>query len=163
MTNNIVAENSATRWASGIGVALSEGILAHNTIVRNTGGDGTGVHVMADSTVELYGNIIAHQLAGIYNADVPTSTVTADYTLFEGNASDYNVGGVASSHEVPGPMMLLGSFHLDAGSAAIDQVPPLAWLDHDWDGDRRPILALSDVGADERPAPYSVFLPVVMR
>ena len=161
MTNNIVAENSASRWASGIGLALSSGQIVHNTIVQNTGGDGSGVHLMSGSSAVLYGNIIASQMVGIWNADVPTSTVTADYTLFENNANNYV--GVTSTNEVAGPALLQPDYHLDPTSGAIDEVPPLAWLDHDIDGDRRPVLALSDVGADEAPAPYKIFLPVVMR
>jgi hypothetical protein len=102
------------------------------------------------------------QLVGIWNIDVPTSTVTADYTLFEGNASDHS-GGVVSTNEVAGPALLLTDFHLGPGSRAINAVPPLAWLDHDFDGETRPAMGRSDVGADEVPVRGRVFMPVVVR
>ena len=49
LTNNIIARNAATEYASGVGVAVSTGWIAHNTIADNSGGDGSGVHVSSSS------------------------------------------------------------------------------------------------------------------
>ena len=159
-TNNIVARNTATEHASGVGVAASTGWIAHNTIADNTGGDGSGVHVSSSSDATVYGNIILGHAMGIANADVPGSTVTADYTLFEANTNDYGPG-VTSLNEIPGPALLQPDFHLSTGSGAIDQVPPLAWVEVDIDGDRRPVRLLSDAGADEDLV--LVYLPLILR
>ena len=160
LTNNIIARNAATEHASGVGVAESTGWIAHNTIADNTGGDGSGVHVWLTSTATVYGNIILGHTVGITNADAPTSTVTAEYTLFEANANDYGPG-VTSSHEIPGLALLLPDYHLATGSDAVSQVPPLAWVAWDIDGDPRPVGLLSDAGADE----YLrlLYLPLALR
>jgi hypothetical protein len=160
LTNNIVARNSATEHASGVGVAVSAGSIAHNTIADNTGGDGSGVHVSNSSSATVYGNIILGHAVGIVNADPPTSTVTADYTLFEANTNDYGPG-VTSLNEIPGPALLKPDFYLSAGSGAIDQVPPLAWVAADIDGQHRPVGPSSDAGADEYP--MLVYLPLILR
>ena len=161
LTNNIIARNSATESASGVGVAASTGWIAHNTIADNTGGDGSGVHVSSGGDATLYGNIIVRQAVGITNSDWPASTVQADYTLFEANTNDYSPG-VTSSNEIPGPALLKPDYHLSPGSGAIDQVPPLAWVAWDIDGEIRPLGAASDAGADEILMLYG-YLPLVLR
>ena len=161
LTNNIIARNQAEDYASGVGVAVSTGSIAYNTIADNTGGDGSGVHVSSGSDATLYGNIILGHTVGITNADVAASTVQAEYTLFEANLNDYGPG-VTSLNEIPGPALLKPDYHLSAGSGAIDQVPPLAWVAWDIDGEIRPIGLASEAGADEillLPA----YLPLVLR
>jgi hypothetical protein len=160
ITNNIIARNDATEIGSGVGVAESEGWIAHNTIADNTGGDGSGVHVHLSSDAKLYGNIIRGQAIGIVNGDPPVSTVSAEYTLFEANTNDYTTG-VTNLFGIPGPALLLPDYHLSFGSAAIDQVPPLSWVTSDIDGHQRPLGALSDAGADE--ALLRSFLPLILR
>jgi hypothetical protein len=163
LTNNIIAGNQAADYASGVGVAESAGWIGHNTVADNTGGDGSGVHVSLSSDAKLYGNIISGQAIGIVNGDWPASTVAAEYTLFEANTNDYTAG-VTSLNPIPGPALLQPDYHIPLGSSAIDQVPPLAWLAWDIDGDLRPHNAASEAGADEILIlhPY-VYLPLVLR
>ncbi len=163
VTNNIIARNSATQWASGVAVAESTGWIAHNTIVDNTGGDGAGVRVYAVGHLTAYGNIIYGHEWGIYCEDsplLPSSSATADYTLFEANTNDYTPN-VISTNEILPPALLLADYHIPSSSSAIDQVPPLAWVTRDIDGETRPIGAAADAGADERP--LMVYLPVILR
>jgi hypothetical protein len=164
ITNNIVARNSASQWASGIAAGNdSTGRLAHNTIADNTGGDGVGVRAYAETNAMLYGNIIRRHQVGILNDDSPVwppSTVTAYYTLFEDNATNYGPK-VTSLYEIPGPALLLPDYHLSLGSSAIDQAPPLDWVTRDIDRQRRPLWAASDAGADEHAV--AIYLPVILR
>ncbi|MEJ2211596.1 MAG: right-handed parallel beta-helix repeat-containing protein [Anaerolineae bacterium] len=161
LTNNVVARNAASELGSGVAVAvMSGGHVAFNTLVDNSDGDGVGVHVDIGSDVALYANIILSHTTGIVNADVAGSSISADYTLFEANTTDYGAG-VSSSHEVAGPAALLADYHLAGTSGAIDQAPPLSWVNHDIDGQHRPMGAASDVGADEYVPP--IYLPLVLR
>lgn len=168
LTNNIIARNGITvsgaASAQGSGVAIAGsgvvgGRMAHNTVAENQGGDGVGVYVGASSVVLLYNNIIVSQTTGIVNASPAGSTVTADHTLFEGNGANYGAG-VTSTNEVPGPAKLAADYHLRLGSNAINNAPPLAWVTRDVDGERRPMGAAADVGADEVPC---IYLPLVLR
>jgi hypothetical protein len=149
LTNNIVARNEASERGSGIAIAAnSTGELAHNTIAENLDGDGIGLYVNSNSDVLLHNNIIISHTVGITNADTAGSSVSATYTLFEGNGMDYGAG-VTSSNEVPGPAMLLPNYHIGGGSGAINTATTLSWVTNDVDGDARPFGAAPDVGADE--------------
>ncbi|MBN2233039.1 MAG: hypothetical protein JW781_09510, partial [Deltaproteobacteria bacterium] len=160
-TNNIIARNSATLLGSGMGVAGGTGRLAHNTIADNTGGDGSGLYVSGNISgpgiVTLYGNIIRGHKWGIATDPASASTVTAYYTLFEDNTTDYGLE-VTSVHEIPPPALLRPDYRLSPGSNAIHKVPPLAWVTRDIDGQPRPLGSLSDAGADEYM--LTVYLPV---
>jgi parallel beta-helix repeat protein len=149
LTNNIIARNAASQRGSGVAVTVnSVGNLAHNTIADNASGDGVGVYVNLDSDVTLTNNIIVSHTTGIVNADLAGSTVSADYTLFEANSSDYG-SGVSSSHEIAGPASLRADYRLKGDSNAIDQGVALAWVTDDIDGDPRTYGTAPDVGADE--------------
>ncbi len=163
LTNNIIAHNRT--GANGSGIALSnsgsnKGLIAHNTIVQNLGGDGAGVFASGRWGATLQNNIIISQAVGIVNAAPPTVTLTATHTLFEANGLNYGAG-VDSENEIPGPAALLPDYHLSGGSNAIDRALPLPWVTRDIDGDPRPLGAAPDVGADER-RPH-IYLPLVLR
>ena len=162
-TNNIVARNTVSTTGSGIAIAGSgaiTGSIAYNTIAANEAGDGVGVTVGPSSWVLLYNNIIVSQTVGITNVALPTSTVTADHTLFAGNGLNYG-SGVTSLNEVGGPAGLKADYHLTGGSNAIGHAITLTWVTRDIDGDPRP-LGLPDVGADEYVA-ARIYLPLVLR
>jgi len=151
LTNNIIAGNSASTAGAGVYIGSSGAIrrqVAHNTVVANLGGDGTGVYVGGASVVALTNNIIISQTVGITNAVPARNTVTATQSLFEWNGLNYGEG-VDSVNEVPGPAMLLPDYHLSPGSNAIDHGVPLAWVTRDIDGNPRPMGSAPDVGADE--------------
>lgn len=164
LTNNIIARNAVSATGSGVAIVnsgLIRGRMAHNTLVANLSGDGVGVYVGGHSKVLLYNNLIVSQTVGITNTASPTSTVTADYTLFEGNESNYGPG-VTSTNEVSGPARLLPDYHLRFGSNAADHALLLTWVRRDIDGDPRPIGPLPDIGADEGRFVY-LYLPLVLR
>jgi len=164
LTNNIIARNAVSATGSGVAIVnsgLVRGRMAHNTLVANLSGDGVGVYVGGNSKVLLYNNLIVSQTVGITNAAPLTSTVTADYTLFEGNGINYGPG-VTSTNEVAGPAGLSPTYHLQFGSNAVDHALPLAWVRRDIDGDLRPIGPAPDVGADEGRFVY-LYLPLVLR
>ena len=67
----------------------------------------------------------------------------------------------AAVHGGSGDPRLDATYHLQAGSAAIDAGVD-AGVDHDIDGDARPLGDAFDIGADEL-VYYEVYLPLVMR
>ena len=161
LTNNIIARNGATELGSGLGIAASTaGWLAHNTLADNRAGDGAAVHASLASDMLLYGNIVVSHTFGITVADPAASSVEARYTLFESNSVDAGPG-VTSIDEIAGPAGLLADYHLGPASGAIDQVPAMAGVGRDFDGDAQPIGARSDAGADERR--LDTYLPLLFR
>lgn len=160
LINNIIARNDAPTLGSGIGIHGSSGQMIHNTIGDNTSGDGAGVRVQGVSTtiVHLTNNIVVNQTTGILNVD-GVCDVDAQYTLFEGNVTNYTA--VDSTHEIPGPAALLPDYHLSAGSNAIDNAVTVASITDDIDRDWRPLGAGYDVGADERGG--MIYLPLLLR
>jgi len=166
LVNNILAANQADSgmdiWLDGmVGYPVSTTLL-HNTLAGGPSG-GEAVWVGTDVTATLVNNIIVSYTMGITNTAPVSSTVAADYTLFDGNGTDYG-GGVSSAHEVGGNPFFVdpdgGDYHIGPGSPAIDRGTD-ARVTTDLDGDHRPIGSLPDLGADE--APRRVFLPLVLR
>jgi len=166
LVNNVLAGNQAD---SGAGIRLdgmapypTSVTLTHNTLADGPAG-GEAVWVGTYVTAMLVNNVIANHTMGITNTAPTSSTVVADYTLFNGNGQDYG-GGVSSANEVGGDPIFVapaeGDYHLELGSPAIDRGTD-AGVTTDLDGDRRPIGPLPDLGADE--AGRQVFLPLVLR
>lgn len=149
MTNNIVGHNMASTNGSGVtAIASVTGLLAHNTIAENYGGDGSGVFVDTNSQLNLQNTIVVSQSVGILNDEPLVSSVIASETLYENNAIDYSAG-VISSNEFPGPAALDSAYRLTPGSNAIDKGVTLVWIDRDIDWDPRPVGLGVDLGADE--------------
>ncbi len=160
LTNNIIARNRASALGSGVAIASSDGVLAHNTIAENVLGDGVGVHIGMNTVVTLYNTILLSQSVAISNTSPVNSAVTAQATLFEGDALNYGAG-VISTNEVPGPAALTADYRLTGGSNAIEHALLLAWVTRDIDNDPRP-LGLPDVGADEYVV-ARIRLPLLLR
>jgi hypothetical protein len=156
LTNNIIAGNQAGYWGgalrvTGTSVHPSTGTLLHNTVANNVGISNEGLYIRNYVTLDLTNNIIAGHTEGITNTNPANSTVTADYTLFDSNDTDYG-SGVISTNEVSGDPAFVApatdDYHILLGSAAIDQGVDAGVVD-DIDGDPRPLVAGYDIGADE--------------
>jgi putative cofactor-binding repeat protein len=156
LTNNIIARNQAGDWGGalwliGTSAYPCTGTLLHNTIADNVGISSEGLYVRNYVTLDLTNNIIAGHTVGITNTNPANSAVTANYTLFDDNDTNYG-SGVISTNEVSGDPAFVapatGDYHLLFGSAAIDQGVDAGVVD-DIDGDRRPLVAGYDIGADE--------------
>ncbi len=158
MTNNIIARNGASTLGSGVDILGGHGVMANNTIVDNQAADSTGVAVGNNSAVTLTNTLIADQAVGIRNTASPTSTVTANTTLFDGVTTA--VVNVTNLNALPGPAALLPNYHLGPGSNAIDHGLTLAWVTDDIDGNTRPQGSGYDVGADEA---IFIYLPLVLK
>jgi hypothetical protein len=166
LVNNILARNQAD---DGAGLWLDSMVsypisttLIHNTWVGDPAG-GEGVWVGSYVTATLVNNIIVSHTTGITNTVPASSTVTADYSLFDGNVIDYG-SGVSSTNEVSGAVAFVapatGDYHIGSGSAAIDAGVDTGVTD-DIDGDPRSIGLAPDIGADEF-APR-IYLPLVLK
>jgi parallel beta-helix repeat protein len=165
LTNNVVAENRITGSGRGVGIYMenSEARLLHTTLARNSGGDGSGVHVTAwgdgHSIAALTNTILVSHAVGI--TVTVGNTATLEGTLWHGNttANWGGAGTVNHSHDhTSDPRFAADGYHLLEGSAAIDGGIP-AGVVTDIDGESR--VGAPDLGADEYA--LQVYLPLVMR
>jgi hypothetical protein len=164
VTNNVVARNQ------GGGIRIWDltqyGLVAHNTVVYNTGFDGGIVLAVPYITPTVVNNIVAFNSVGI-RADVDAAG-TLDYNDVWDNAEqDYDLPGAlqpgAHSLQV-GPRFVntvIGNYHLTSDSPCIDRGMD-AGVTTDMDGHRRPLGAGYDIGADEWTA-IRVFAPIVVK
>jgi uncharacterized repeat protein (TIGR01451 family) len=158
LSNNVVADNAAQSLGSGFFFYQTSPVLVHNTIARNHGGDGFGLRITNDSTVVLSNTILVSHTVGVYAED--SGTALLEGTLW-GNTIDWGGPGtiVTGTTNVWGAPAFLdpdaGDYHVGLGSAAIDAGGD-AGLDHDLDGQPRPIGRAPDLGADEFPAGLTV-------
>ncbi len=169
LDNNVIADNQANDNGSGLYVRISTADLRHNTIARNTGGDGSGIHITDNnSAVTLTNNILVSHTVGI--TVTAGNTATLESTLWGSNAwaNDTDRGGagtINTTNDYTGDPAFVnptgGDYHIGAGSAAIDQGVN-AGVTTDIDGDSRPIGAGYDIGADEFTLRH-IYLPLVLR
>lgn len=167
VADNVVAGNGANEAGSGLYIERSSPHLLHNTIARNSGGDGSGLYVTDyDSTyysaITLINTILVSHTVGI--SVTAGNTVTLEATLW-GNGTDWDGEGTVLTGTVNvwgDPAFVdadASDYHLGLGSAAIDRGVE-AGLTADIDGHPRPI-GLPDLGADEWS--LQTYLPLVMR
>ncbi len=163
ITNNWVAENVIVQGGyvgAGIHIEGSNAALLHNTVARNSGGDGSGVYVEAFmttySTAALTNTIIVSQTVGLFVA--AGNEAVLDTTLWGmgdwANGTDYGGGGTISfvdvDHMTGDPGFIDadgGDYHIGSQSAARDTGVDAGVTD-DIDGEARPFGA-PDIGADE--------------
>jgi uncharacterized repeat protein (TIGR01451 family) len=160
LINNVIAGNQAHTAGGGLYIDSSSPRLLHNTIARNTGGDGSGVHVThahvdsgdnPPSTVALTNTILAGHAVGIYVDS--SDTAFLESTLWNGNTTDWDGEGIIHRNaDTTGDPAFAdpgaGDYHVRPGSAAIDAGTD-AGVDHDVDGEPRPLGSGYDLGADE--------------
>ncbi len=156
LMNNVLADNAASSSGSALFVWGSAPYLKHNTIARNTGGDGSGIYITTDawngvtSTVELFNTILVSHAVGL---EVTAGNAAFfDHALFFGNG--VNTTGAGSVGMINGfsgdPAFAADGYHLTADSEARDKGID-AGISADIDLDMRPIGAGYDLGADELP------------
>jgi parallel beta-helix repeat protein len=179
LDNNIIADNQiATPDGVGSGIyAVGGGTLdlRHNTIARNTGGDGSGLHVTIGwdppSVVTMTNNILVSHTVGITVAS--GCTVTLESTLWgtEGwaNITDWDGSGtiITGANNYRGaPAFVdpaLGDYHIGPASMAMDKGVD-AGVTADIDGDPRPSGPAPDLGADEIIIlDHRSYLPLIVR
>ncbi len=174
LVNTVIMGNHLASQASlGAGLYLdnkSASNLLHNTIADNTGGDGSGVYVTGiewagtyyASSVTLINNILVNHTLGLMVTTGNTATLNA--TLWHANGADWGGAGAfyhANDH-TGSPLFASDGYHLLSGSAAIDKGVD-SGVTIDIDGEPRPIKEVYDLGADEWPATYAIYLPLVKR
>jgi uncharacterized repeat protein (TIGR01451 family) len=151
--NNVIAGNFSAGEGGGLSVRGVSLHGLHNTIARNTGKDGIGIHIARDSTVAFTNTILVSHSVGI--------SVTQGNTLTLNGMLWFNTPvtlthapttSVAVYNQHGGdPAFTTDGYHITATSAAID-AGVAAGLTTDLDGDARPLGNAPDLGADEYPA-----------
>jgi hypothetical protein len=153
LENTLVADNWAGVSGSGAYIGSSSPQWAHSTIVRNSGGDGTGLVItdqMQPSTgVVLTNSIISdHSVGALVTAG---SGASFKGVLWHANVTDdvSGAGTVVREGEITGdPRFEADGYHISPGSAALDA--GIASLTHsDIDGFHRPYNGVPDLGVDE--------------
>jgi len=161
LANHVVAGNRANTAGSGLYALAASPRLRHATIVRNSGGDGSGVYVTDDgaahfSAVSLVNTILAGHAVGIWVT--AGNTATLETTLWGAgawaNVTDSSgagliVTGTRNYRNDPGFVAPgAGNYHITIVSAALDK-GMYAGVRDDVDGDPRPQGEGYDLGADE--------------
>ena len=174
LINNVVTDNQANTTGSGLYIVWgSSPHLLHNTIARNTGGDGSGVYVTEYiwssiySTVSMTNTILVSHTVGI--TVTVGNTATLEATLWNGNTTDWGgAGTINHSNDYIGDPAFVnpdaGDYHIASGSVAIDTGVD-TWVSTDIDHEPR-FYGDPDLGADEYWPPGAlkrIYLPVVLR
>jgi len=153
LVNNAVVKNQASAAGSGVYVQAATVRMVHTTVAQNSGGDGSGLHVVGSypnySTVALTNTIIAGHRVGITVTAGNTATLNA--TLWHGNTltDTGGAGSVTTANDYSGdPVFAADGYHLGSTSAAIDRGLN-AGVTTDIDGQSRPQDSGYDLGADE--------------
>lgn len=154
LTNALILNNYAFGNDTSVGGwyadSSSLGLAVNNSIVNNVSTHGQGIRVASPLTVT--NNIILGHTTGIsLTAVVP---ISATFNNFFNNTTNTRGFSLDASNIVINPQ-LDASYHLNAGSPAIDAGTRTNAPDHDFDGAPRPMLGASgffrvDIGADER-------------
>ncbi|MBN1964024.1 MAG: right-handed parallel beta-helix repeat-containing protein [Anaerolineae bacterium] len=164
VTNNVIARNEG----GGIRIwdTTRTGLVAHNTVVYNTGTDGGIIVAEPHITPTVVNNIVAFNSWGI-RADSDAAG-TLDYNdVWSNTEGDYDLPGALEPgvHDLQAAPRFVngsaGNYHLKPDSPCVDRGMD-AGVTVDMDGHRRPIGAGYDIGADEWMS-IRVFVPLVRR
>jgi hypothetical protein len=150
LLNTVVADNHTTTQGAGLYIEGSSPYLLHSTIARNSGGDGTGVHVTLTSTVALTNTILVSHTVGVSITD--NNTVTVNGVLWFGTpvtVSQATTATISVQNEHWGdPVFATDGYHITPISVAMDAGVD-AKVTTDIDGNHRPYGFAPDLGADE--------------
>jgi len=170
LENNVIVDNRIAGSGEGVGIRVDDSsvTLLYTTLARNSGGDGSGISAITNSTLSLTNTLIASHTVGV-TATAGTA-VTFEGTLWgTGDWANGTTTGGAGVFDHGETIVLgtpgfvdpdRGNYHIGPGSDAVD-VGVDAGVAMDIDGDGRPIGAAPDIGADE--AWLWLFQPVVLR
>lgn len=159
-TNDLVTDNEAGEFGSGLSMGrASTTQMLHVTVAGNHGGDGSGLTVEETATAALTNTVLVGHLVAL-------STTTGSLVSLEGilwgadnwaNQQDWAgpgriITGSVSLWADPGFICTSGNcphpYMLNSNSPAIDAGVPVE-LNHDIEGQPRPVGAGHDIGADE--------------
>lgn len=164
LSNTIIADNRAGVAGSGVYITGASARMLQITLVRNNGGNGSGLHVTGYSdafmtipgAAALTNTILVSHTLGI--TVTPGSTATLEATLWGSgdwaNGSDWGgAGSIATGtiNQWGDPAFIIlpgGDYRLSPASAALDQGVN-AGITTDIDGEPRPFGSGYDLGADE--------------
>jgi hypothetical protein len=137
--------------------------IYHNTLVGP--GSGTAVLFTGGPMIISLGNNLVSGFGNGFLTDTPTNTILlAQNNLFDTNV--IQVGNVQQMNTFVGWAGFMDSaarnYHLLANSLAIDNAF-VTTIGEDFEGDQRTIGAGPDIGADETPFIYPLFLPLARR
>ena len=165
VVNNVFADNIVSNSGGGLSINGSSAQLLHNTIARNSGGDGSGIMIIQSffgpySVVDLTNTILVDHEVGISVTGGNTVTVNAilwDSTPITVSKSITAIINLENEH-IGDPVFSSDGYHLSVGSEAIDRGVDSEIL-MDIDGELRPAGTAYDLGADE--LWYRIYLPVI--
>ncbi len=157
LENVAVVDNASAVEGSGLWLESVDATLHHLTLARNTGGDGTGLHIThvwdnsRFSDVQVVNSIIAGHDLGVF-LDLGDAA-SLNTVLWDGNTTNRS-GAIAVSNNRSGETNFgPDGYHIMPGSDAFEQGNPnyLPLATGDIDGDPRPMKSGYDIGADELP------------
>ena len=171
LTNNIIVDNQSDGVGSAIHTSESSLHLLHNTIARNTGGDGSGVYAITNSNVSITNTLIVSHTVGVYihfDASASLESTLWGNGIWSNGLDWDGAGTINHNNDHWGNPdfvdYLAGDYHIgensDAINAGID-----AGVTADFDNHPRP-YQLPDIGADEYWPPdvlKFIYLPVVVK
>jgi hypothetical protein len=171
LINNIVADNHVEQTGgtgSGLNVTSANAHMSHNTIARNTGGDGSGIYMVyllekMQPTLFMTNTILVNQPVGLSARGGSTATINGIlwYNTPITVSKDVTTSVTVHNPFTGNPFFTADGYHIASHSAAIDRVMN-AGVSDDIDGQFRPYGNGYDLGADEY-RPREVYLPVVQK
>jgi parallel beta-helix repeat protein len=163
LINNVIADNYAYVAGSGVYILADErqpSRWLHNTIARNSGGDGSGVYVTGFTSQSRGTHVFTNTILVSHTVGISvtgSSTVTLNGVVWHNvpiTVSQSVSASVNVQDQHTGDPVLVdpdtGGYHIGFGSAAVDAGVD-AGVTTDIDGDPRPIGPGYDMGADEWP------------
>ncbi|MEJ5311428.1 MAG: ABC transporter substrate-binding protein [Anaerolineae bacterium] len=163
--NNLIFDNQATAHGSAAYIFGASPTFAHDTIVHNTGGDGSAIYATYwepfDQTWDMLNTIIADHAIGIgANGAI---TVNLDHVLWHNTPLTATTDGTAvilAQNQLSGDPLFgnvgANDYHIQATSPARDAGMEMPDVLQDMDWETRPMGLGYDIGADEYPGAHLV-------
>jgi hypothetical protein len=173
-TNTVIADNQSSLQGSAVHDSFNSTVhLVHNTITRNSGGDGSGIFVGnppccpwgGPATIVLTNTVLVSHTFGISVTNGSTANVNSilwfnsPITISQGSTAIVSIQNQYQGN----PAFTSDGYHLQATSAAIDKGVNAGVL-VDIDGNPRPNGTAPDLGAVEYWALniFKIYLPLIL-